>query len=147
MRFERERPSLQSTTGCVVVTAQEDCTRENDSVRKGMTIFPQSNKKSRTRTDRGTGSNHGRNTSKVLGKRRVQSQKPVEVPQEQFLDQLFLPLLLGSPWRFHRCSFLDKVYMPVVGVWCRCQTVQKTVVMPQLQCRSWRLVPQIMGKS
>ena len=42
----------------------------------------------------------------------------VEIPQVQFLDLLFIPVVV--------------MYMPVVFVWCHGQTVLKTVEIPQV---------------
>ena len=98
------------------------------------------------------------------------SVEPVEIPQVQFLDKFFMPVVVMSgadgqtvlkTVKIPQVRFLDKLFMPVVFVWCqwpdnaencgdstgavlgqgvptRCccgadgQTMQKTVVMPQL---------------
>ena len=84
--------------------------------------------------------------------------KPVEIPQVQFFffGQGLHPRRYGvrcrwpdsaEPVEIHRCSSWTSCPRPLLVRGAHGQTVQKTVVMPQLQCRSWRLVPQIMGKS
>ena len=55
--------------------------------------------------------------------------KPVEIPQEQFLDKLFARCL-GSPWR-STSAFLEKVYIPFAVSGAVGQTVQNTVENPQ----------------
>ena len=57
-----------------------------------------------------------------------------------------MPVAIGNPVEIPQ-QFLDKLSCPLLVRGAHGQTVQKTVVMPQLQCRSWRFVSQIMEKS
>ena len=46
----------------------------------------------------------------------VEVPTPVEIPQVQFLDKLFMPVEVPTPVELPQVQFLDKVHMPVVVV-------------------------------
>ena len=66
---------------------------------------------------------------------------PVEIPQAQFSDKVYMPVVVSGPdgqtaqktVEIPQAQFSDKVYMPVVVSGADGQTAQKTVEDPQLQ--------------